>query len=626
MAITFSDTWRNLKAMAFYSASANTYTQIGSSNNVYNCNMFPETGIGDNDAIVFFVDYTYGKSSQIKLNIDIPLSGENITGVWEYSNGLTTIYFPTWRTLTGVTDNTSGLTQTGINTIIFDPPEDWSNYNSPQGTNSIYYNFLLRYRLSGFTTIYEGGHLANVSNSSKSLPFTIYVNGYTSTTPCVFNDIYNASLINGWNVVTKNNNQYSLRCNLYSYPNNYISTKNEQIQLETNYFMGGGGVFQMGEIYSGDKTRYGTSLIFLGKTVNYPSNLGFGSGSYFYNSQVRNVAIGPTVQGHWGGIGTTKHSIIDLYIEGFRNHTFSTEYGVLGVKFQNHIEGAGAIIANCQSYSGNYGWRLNTDGQYIHGCDFSKVTLSPLNPYYYNADNRTNYCVDCDFGTFPYSQYSQWSSGSGTNNKIYCTLSLVLKIIDVNGIGISDVFVQIINNTGTTVFTGYTQIDGYVGQDNGTTTSATTSLIMDSSKTWTVNQYRFKEIFITSGNGIGQRRYIPIQSTTPYNALPLVPNFQVTPVAGDRFIIIPYINWLLVEPLIEETTATIWSKYTEYNPFTILISKAGYESYSAIIFMKEKTVSTITLKPIKNIRMSLDGEVYKALQPEQGSNSTLIKI
>jgi len=62
------------------------------------------------------------------------------------------------------------------------------------------------------------------------------------------------------------------------------------------------------------------------------------------------------------------------------------------------------------------------------------------------------------------------------------------------------------------------------------------------------------------------------------------------------------------------------------NPFTIIISKAGYETYETKIDIMGKINPVITLKPIKPIRKDIEGNVYKALLPEKGSDSKLFKL
>ena len=62
-----------------------------------------------------------------------------------------------------------------------------------------------------------------------------------------------------------------------------------------------------------------------------------------------------------------------------------------------------------------------------------------------------------------------------------------------------------------------------------------------------------------------------------------------------------------------------------YNPFTITITKDGYETYESKFEITEKTDLIITLKPVVPIRISTEGPVL-ALAPETGSSSLLKKL
>lgn len=639
MAITFNTTWANIRGCAYYDASAATdvlkHTVRGTQDNVYNVDLFPDTGMGVGDAFIFAVNYNYGKCNQIRLNLDVGIAGTDVTGVWEYCVGGTN-GAPNYSALSVISDGTAGLTATGLQTLSFNVPDDWDNFHLTGVSINLYYCFLIRYRITGFTTWTEGGHIANVSNNCQSLGYTIFVDGYTSGTPCTLTDIYNASVAGGWGVVTKLGNQFSFACNLWNSSNNYITTQNEQIQFENNWFLMGTSYSKwlIGKVYSGDKVWKGSSFVFLGSNVNYPSNAGFGSDSKIYNAQFRNIKLSSTIgfNGYWGGgIGdNARQSVADVYIEGFRQVAFrNTQGGVLGVKFQNQIENQGAIIANCVSFGGSFGWRCNSldVDTHIHNCDFSKVSSNPLNPYLNIAvNNKIFNCIDCDFGTFTYANYASWYYGNGTGNRVKMKASVLLKIVDEAGSAISGATVEVKDKDGNIAFSYLTNTDGYPGQESGAMTGATSASISDTSKAWTLNLWRFKEVFITSGAGIGQRRYIPAHTTSPYTTLPLVPDFQTTPATNDRYIIIPYVEWLRLKPTVENLSGTTTSTPTDYNPFTLTISKPGYETYEKVMTITKKIDEVISLKTAIDIRDGLEGENYLALNPELGSSSDIIEV
>ena len=63
-------------------------------------------------------------------------------------------------------------------------------------------------------------------------------------------------------------------------------------------------------------------------------------------------------------------------------------------------------------------------------------------------------------------------------------------------------------------------------------------------------------------------------------------------------------------------------------PFTIVISKTGFETYTEKVsyLLSLAVIKTIALNPIVNIRMSIDGKFLKAILPETGSSAKLIEL
>lgn len=75
--------------------------------------------------------------------------------------------------------------------------------------------------------------------------------------------------------------------------------------------------------------------------------------------------------------------------------------------------------------------------------------------------------------------------------------------------------------------------------ETGTATSATSTTIVDSTKTWTANAYKGKIVHITAGTGIGQSRMITSNDGT---TLTITFAWTVNPVATDTFEILDYEN------------------------------------------------------------------------------------
>lgn len=633
MAITFNNVWTNVKGCAYYDASAATdilkHTIRGSQGNVYNVDVFPDSGVAVGDAFIFAFDYNkYGKANQLKVNLNIGIGGTGITGVWEYAVG-GTVNAPNWLPLSVISDGTVGLTATGSQILSFNVPADWDSFHWTGISPNIYYCFGIRYRITGFTTWTEGGHIANVSNSTQGAPYAIYTSGYTSSAPCTLSDIYNASVAGGWGVVSKNNNVYVFDCSLVNYNYNYISSKDEVIQFNNNWFLSAEGsysIFLVGELVSGSNVRKGSSFIFLGSNCNYPTGSAFGTDSILYNMQFKHIVLSASVgfNGYWGaGFGAASgQKIYNLYVQGMRQLAlYSTSVAVIGVTAGGlstgdcHIEGFGAIIKNVTIYGGSFCIRPTTANyMWVHDCDFSGATSSPLNPYWSTNINPWRfYTIDCNYGTFADANKAKWTNSGAPivgDQKVMIQNSVLLKVVDKNGNAIAGATVKMTDKDGNVVFTYTTNTDGYVARESGTISSATASSLTDSSKSWTTNQFGYQEVVITSGSGVGQRRII-FGSNGTATSFNFAPDTTTALVAGDRYIIIPYITTKHLSPASYAAYTLVNSIGYDYNPFTLEISKAGYETYTAKMTITNKIDMTIKLAPNPSINLSTGGLTKK---------------
>lgn len=63
-------------------------------------------------------------------------------------------------------------------------------------------------------------------------------------------------------------------------------------------------------------------------------------------------------------------------------------------------------------------------------------------------------------------------------------------------------------------------------------------------------------------------------------------------------------------------------------PFNVVISKTGYETYTEKVsyLASVAVVKTVSLKPVKRIRFTVEAEFFIANQPELGSDSVLVKL
>lgn len=72
--------------------------------------------------------------------------------------------------------------------------------------------------------------------------------------------------------------------------------------------------------------------------------------------------------------------------------------------------------------------------------------------------------------------------------------------------------------------------------------------------------------------------------------------------------------------------STFLTTITSYSPYTITVSKAGYETFTELFSVSSKINKEITLKPVTKTRYTFEGKPLRALLPENGSSSKLIEI
>lgn len=613
--ITFNDVWYDIMHVYYNKSGTNTYTQLAAAS-VKNINLFDTTSaVGD--SIVFASNNTYGKVNQLKINLDIGISATSISGVWEYSYG--TSYPPTWKELPNVVDNSNNLRNTGESIISFDPPDDWSNYYSTTYFATTYL-FGIRFRITEVTGITSGAHIINSSNACVSCPYSIYINGYDNNTPCTFTDIYNADSTNGWNLITKIKNSFLFKCNLAigNISTCYIRSINEVIQFDYNWFINdysGRSTWLVGNIYKENKVINGSSFIFYGQgRIDYPSYF-IGDYSVICNSSFRHITnIGTTIIGYWGGgIGTrSNQSLYDTYFEGFRQLNFSNQTNFISdIKFYGgHIETPGAICNNITCYGGTHSIRTSGgSGFYCHNFDVSGCINSPINPYWStNISLFRFYGVDFKWGTFADSNKVRWTNGpspiANGDHKIYETYSFLLKLVDSTGDPIENAKVTLLDKDENIVFNYLTNSNGYCYRECGSITSCDSTSITDNTKTWTSNKYAYQEIYLTSGNGIDQRRFIKAYGGTS-TLLPIAPDFSIIPANNDNYIIIPYVNVKYYTPLSYTAGNACFSNVTNLNPFTLIITKENYNTYkSQITINKPIDIMMVLTGKTSGIRLS----------------------
>lgn len=604
MAITFNDKLVTMNRIRHYTGDGGVMTNRGNGWDLID--LFDSTDTAGAFLTFGLNRSDYTKYNGIYINIDTPLVADSINIVWEYCRRGSNSYEEIWYPLQNVNDGTNNFTTSGE--ITWDMPEDWENFLRVQGNGDWYY-WVVRARIESVTNMTNGGKASSV----KCRPYMIYVTSGTDANPVTFEMIYTESVNNGWNVIEKNDRVYTFNCGIRSEVGYVIRSTQEVIQFKKNYDCFFLGKMIIGDIISAEYVKNGSTFIFNMYNVDLYGVLA-GEDSIIVNTQYRYVNMeGSSVyHGHWGGgLGTRANQTIkDVYSEYMRQYAFNNKSNVIiGAKgYGFHIETPGAIIKNAKVYGGNYCIRtlVEHDNDYIHECDIGNPVNNPISAYRSSKlENFKFSAVDCEWGRFKYmdNKYKvKWTIFSSDpfykDTYVYEKYSISLKILDYNNMPLNNARVRIWNNK-ELIYDIHTNEDGYIGIEKGSITNSGSDFIEDDSKNYTLNQYHFREILITSGTGEGQRRIIKYGSSG--NRLNIAPEFDEIPSVGDRWVIIPYITVVSFQPPNVTETGSYLSNpedIIDYNPITIEISKPGYKTYKKTITLDKKIEWVIKLKSI----------------------------
>jgi len=255
-----------------------------------------------------------------------------------------------------------------------------------------------------------------------------------------------------------------------------------------------------------------------------------------------------------------------------------------------------------------------TENTYFKDIKFGSVVYDiffhkDATPVEFNAINHT-------FNNNPPICGASNNPSKFTVNKKY---EFYLRIVDENGDAISGATVKLTDNASNEINPENSDSNGDVWITSGTATSATSSTLVDTSKTWEINVLADYLLQIYSGTGSNQE--LSIKSNTA-NTITLKGAFETTPTTASKYRIVMLPK---THKYVGKAT-TPYYDLTTYGPFILTISKSGYETYTSTFDITGKLNMTITLKPIVPIRQTLDGELLLANQPETGSSAKLLKI
>ena len=269
-----------------------------------------------------------------------------------------------------------------------------------------------------------------------------------------------------------------------------------------------------------------------------------------------------------------------------------------------HLETPGAICKGITCYGANHSVRPKADNknEFMHQCDFSGALSRPVNPWQVTklskgvVDWAMDF-VDCAWGAYKSTDKFSWrvlDEEPQNGQRAFEAYSILLNVNDVQGNPVSDAFVRLTDNASNEVLNLTTTNDGYIGLESGFATSATENTLIDSSKTWSSNIWRFYEVYLINGTGAGQRRIIQKGNTS--TRLQVAPNFDIVPDSTTAYIIIPYVRTTEYVPDRTQPQAYKDSIIRPSNPYLMRISKAGYEEHSEKITIDSQVITTKVLK------------------------------
>ena len=452
--------------------------------------------------------------------------------------------------------------------------------------------------------------------------------GGTEADPITPQDIYNAAVADGWTDYCKwDGNTLLVLGNFRPDSSNAAQLFFRNITFVCcGYFYSYGATgsrIRYGELNSIGQAVSGVKFLF-GFCANY-KQFWIGSNTELYNCVVDSCnspnplylanVIGHSIYNNFNG-GKGK----DIMFRNYTSFFARTDLPVSGLKLQGYFN---TIYNDCKLFS-------NIECSYqrlTYGVNSRIDTFAFLNnSYQINEDHAgcTDNFIDCLFPNTTDSDKLPVISWYNQTSTVQLWNSILLKVLDEAGNPISNATIVIKDKNGNTItdFAGkstYTTDNaGVLFSEKISITGATSTTITDSSKSWTTNQWLGYNIFIASGNGINQKAKVLSNTAT---TITITEPFLVTPSVGDYAGIITEIKTAIMT----YGGSTYVSNKSILNPFTITISKAGYETYYQKQNITSKIDQTITLKKAVPILLSDKGQVFlKKNKENQGSGRSLI--
>lgn len=602
------------------------------------------------DAAIYFLCLAH-RFSGLEFDIGTAITATDLVLVWEYYK-----YDGTWVALSGVTDGTAGFTNTGVRSVTWTVPTDWAASHCLWASSVPRYylttgGFTVRCRISSVTSLSEGGR----NNATKVKDFCngIYIGDGGSYT---LDNIVTADVAGGWGVLTKDSNtrNYFLNCNLLihngtltidgyrtltvgktaitSTTGSASATDGQMIEVLDD------GVLTLGSLNANGLGYNGAKVVWNGCARQLDTSRTGGRFSGTFNAYAS--------QFYFSGLGSMfshlmgRLNLVDSVVESFARTSWSLSTNVSGEIIRSSINTSNLYIYTPALIFDSTAFGVCTAGtawQFVlSGADASRIKNSNLNGTVSLSITQlsTMDVVDCiniptKTSTGNYAQYE-------CINEMY---TFALKVLDENNTPIENATVTLTDKNGYTAL-----FEDYFNWNGGTkcyiwnlTSTSDTNASVTSSTNITVGEY-----FLAGGeimkvtakpssttvrverNQVGTWKQLITSTSEGRTPLYRLNTSALTNSAGELKNNTSYDYMVFIEQL--GRINNVATTYT-FNPFTLTISKDGYETYTATFDITERTELIIKLKTAIKLRPSIDyGDLYLAADAENGSSAKLIKI
>lgn len=303
---------------------------------------------------------------------------------------------------------------------------------------------------------------------------TITVTGFSESSPCTFEDIYQADVDNGWGVVHKQNEyQYQIDAKLRigdgSTETWFKDIKRHVVITPATgdaFFVANNATFQLGEIDEHNNPLNGCCLVipnYEGDTPFY----GYDNGAWrLYDSEIyypaflylwSRGAVPPTHE----IIGCRFIKFMGMRIAGENSvvkdcvfHAESETWSMIGLTFKGQL----AEVSNIHSYKMMYGvyWSpqyglsdATITGLKIRNCQYAIRVYGEYGDY-------SLYLIDADIDNWTI----KWENMSTDANKIYRQYTFKVRAVDKDGNPISGAVVEVWDKFNNKVVTAMTDSNG----------------------------------------------------------------------------------------------------------------------------------------------------------------------